>query len=152
MVKTTQNLCSFLLICLSLSCKVFFTKSRGGPVNEVWVTRLKGQSTSPSCLVRAPRAMGWVWWCYGIIFIELQHEDTLPVLPWIIQPPSALLEDAVFFLGTLRKRELLFLKEKEIKRSLPFFIWRVTSDVRSAASGSSSVSCLNSWQSCLLPH
>lgn len=107
-VKITQDLGSFLIKCLFLPCKLFPTKSRGGPLNEVWVMRLKGQSTSPSCLVWAPRAMGWVWWCYGIIFIELQHEDTLPVLPWIIQPPSALLENAVFFLGTRRKRELLF--------------------------------------------
>lgn len=33
----------------------------------------------------------------GFIFIELQHEDTSPVLPWIIQPPSALLDNAWLF-------------------------------------------------------
>lgn len=64
-------------------------------MNEVWVMRLKGQPTSPRCLVWAQRAIGWVWWCYGIIFIELLHEDTLPVLPWIIPPPSVLLENSV---------------------------------------------------------
>lgn len=30
--------------------------------------------------------MEGVWWCFGIIFIDQQHKDSLPVLPWIIQP------------------------------------------------------------------
>lgn len=114
----------FLFIKMPLSSKVLFKKNRGGPANEVWVMSLKGDSTSPRCLVWGPRAMGWVWWCYGIIFIELQHEDTLPVLPWIIQPPSALLENAVFFWELWERGSCSFSRRRRLNACCLFYMTR----------------------------
>lgn len=77
--------------------------------------------------------------------MELHHEDILPVLPWIIQPPSAWLENAVFFWEPCKRGGCTF----STRRLNACCLFLYVASVHSTASVSSSVSCLNSWQSCL---